>query len=149
MVSRVFLVSTKDRIYGIRSLMTACDMTKFSDKNIILKANFNSADPFPGSTLIDTLRAVVTELRRSGGREIRLLERSGMGDTRRVLEERGVMELARELKFSVTVLDELHADEWRFIPAPESHWPQGLFLPACLCSGDPVVQTCCLKTHRF
>jgi uncharacterized protein (DUF362 family) len=149
MISKVFLVSTKDRMYGIRSLMNACDMSKFSEKDSLLKANFNSADPFPGSTHIDTLRAVVTEIHRSGGREIRLLERSGMGDTRRVLEDLGVMKLAKELKFSVTVLDELSADEWRFIPAPESHWPEGLFLPVQLFSGYPVLQTCCLKTHRF
>jgi uncharacterized protein (DUF362 family) len=46
--------------------------------------------PFPASTHLDTLRAIVDGVKAAGADEIVLGERSGMGDTREVLEEMGV-----------------------------------------------------------
>jgi len=147
--STVYLIKTKNRHSGIHSLLQVCNPPSLSGKRVILKANFNSADPFPASTHHDMLRALVEEMRRRGADPVVLMERSGMGDTRRVLEERGVFALAGELGFSVVVLDELPREEWMHVPAPGSHWPEGFWLPAALVTGDPVIQTCCLKTHRF
>ena len=48
-----------------------------------LKANYNSADPFPASTHLDTLRAIVETLKAAGAGGITMAERSGMGDTER------------------------------------------------------------------
>lgn len=147
--STVFLIQTEDRFSGIHSLIQACNCTGFSGKRVILKANYNSADPFPASTHRDTLRALVEEIQSLGVGTVVLMERSGMGNTRRVLEERGVFALAGEAGFEVVVLDEIPREGWNFISAPESHWPGGFYLPASLASGNPVIQTCCLKTHRF
>ena len=58
-------------------------------KKILLKPNFNSADPAPGSTHLDVLRTLVKELRPNAG-AITLADRSGMGDTRQVMEPLGV-----------------------------------------------------------
>jgi len=41
-----------------------------------LKANFNSADPFPASTHLDILRAIVQTLKNAGTSDITLAERS-------------------------------------------------------------------------
>jgi uncharacterized protein (DUF362 family) len=38
----------------------------FAGKRVALKANYNSADPFPGSSLPDTLRAIVEVLKKAG-----------------------------------------------------------------------------------
>jgi uncharacterized protein (DUF362 family) len=145
----VYLIQTEDRFSGIHSLINACNLPGLTGKRVILKANYNSADPFPASTHHDTLRALVEEIRGRGADMVALLERSGMGDTRRVLEKRGVFLLADELGFDVIVLDELTGEEWNYIPAPGLHWPRGFHLPAAITAGSPVVQTCCLKTHRF
>jgi uncharacterized protein (DUF362 family) len=70
-----------------------------------------------------------------------------MGNTWNVLENRGVLSLAAELGFSVTVLDEIGREEWQEVQAPGLHWSRG-FLHT-FTRADHVVQTCCLKTHRF
>jgi uncharacterized protein (DUF362 family) len=147
--STVYLIESEDRYSGIPSLIKACNLPDFSGKRVILKANFNSADPFPASTHHDTLRALVEEIRTMGADTVVLMERSGMGDTRQVLEERGVFALAGEMGFEVIILDDVPGEEWNHIPAPGSHWPAGFYLPAAIMSGSPVIQTCCLKTHRF
>ena len=86
--------------------MDQLDLDGFSGDKIALKANFNSADPFPASTHIDTLRAVICKLKEANILGLILAERSGMGETRSVLEEMGVFDLSNELDFDVTVLDE-------------------------------------------
>jgi uncharacterized protein (DUF362 family) len=58
----VFLVKTADRNFGVKTLMSHFDLSSFSGKKVALKANFNSADPFPASTHLDTLGAVVEAL---------------------------------------------------------------------------------------
>jgi uncharacterized protein (DUF362 family) len=49
----------------------------------------------------------------------------------------------------IIVLDELPASGWGHIPGEGTHWRTGFFLPERLLSSGAVVQTCCLKTHRF
>jgi uncharacterized protein (DUF362 family) len=88
-VVEVFLIKTSDRDAGIRSLLSRYDLSEYSGKRVALKANFNSADPFPASTHIDTLGAIVKGLKGAGASEIKLAERSGMGDTRTVLKSLG------------------------------------------------------------
>jgi uncharacterized protein (DUF362 family) len=116
-------------------------------KSVALKANFNSADPPPGSTHLDTLRALIEQLQAWGAVQITLVERSGMGDTRAVLQSRGVFALAGKLDVRVVVLDELGAKEW--VKMEGAHWRRGFLFPRVVQEADVVVQTCCLKTHRF
>ncbi len=71
-------------------------------------------------------------------------DRSGMGETRQLLQSLGVFELAKELGFDTVVLDELGAGDWVRINPSGSHWKQGFsFAKACLESGV-LVQICCL-----
>jgi uncharacterized protein (DUF362 family) len=76
-------------------------------------------------------------------------DRSGMGDTRDVMEKTQVFRIARQLGARVVVLDELGAGDWDLIELPESHWQQGFALPRMVRTAGAVVQTCCLKTHRY
>jgi uncharacterized protein (DUF362 family) len=145
----VFLIRTSDRGFGIRSLLQRFDLDSYSGKRIALKANFNSADPFPASTHLKTLETLVRSLKEAGTSELILTERSGMGDTRKVLEERGVLDLSEKLGFKVIVLDEQGKDHWVKISRDYTHWPEGFHLSKVFLEADKVVQTCCLKTHRF
>jgi uncharacterized protein (DUF362 family) len=81
--------------------------------------------------------------------EITLGERSGMGDTRRVLEQMGVMDLSERLGFEAVVLDELAKEEWVKVDRDGTHWLKGFYVAKPFLDADKVVQTCCLKTHRF
>ena len=125
------------------------DLSDFAGAEIALKANFNSADPPPVSTHINTLDAICVIILAEKPKKLTLAERSGMGNTRRVLEACGVIRLASERGFSAVVLDELDRTGWREIQDPGLHWSRGFFIADIFTRADRVVQTCCLKTHRF
>jgi len=149
MKTKILMVKAENREEGIRKLLGKFDLTEFKGKKVALKANYNSADTFPASTHLDTLRTLVNGLKQAGDKEITLAERSGMGDTRTVLEQRGVTKLAAELDFEVLVLDELAEEGWVRLKPKGSHWKRGFLLAKVFHDADKVVQTCCLKTHRF
>jgi uncharacterized protein (DUF362 family) len=148
-MARVAFVKTRDRVAGVRRALDLLDLDPVQGGSVLFKPNFNSADPVPGSTHNDVLRTLVQELRARGAGAITVADRSGMGDTRRVMQRKGVFDLARDLEFEALVLDELEGDDWVEVQPPGSHWRQGfLFARLCL-EADVLVQTCCLKTHRF
>ena len=149
LMGEVFITKTSDRNAGIRTLLSRFELGGFSGKRVALKANFNSADPFPASTHIETLTTLIKILKEANAKEIVLAERSGMGDTRKVLEKTGVFELSKELGFKVMVLDESKEEDWVKLGGKGTHWKRGFYIARVFLEADRVVQTCCLKTHRF
>jgi uncharacterized protein (DUF362 family) len=108
----VFVLKTTDRAKGVPALLEKFDLGSYSEKKVALKANYNSADPFPASTNLDTLRAIVQGLKYAGASGITLAERSGMGDTKQVLSEMGVLALAEEMGFKTIVLNDIGKEDW-------------------------------------
>lgn len=147
--SKVFITKTTDRPSGIKKVLRSFKLGDFSGKKVAIKANYNSADPFPASTHLDSLKSLVECLKISETEKIILLERSGMGNTREVLEKRGVFKLSEDMGFEVVVLDEESREGWVKIERNGTHWLKGFYLPKVICDSDKVVQTCCLKTHGF
>lgn len=147
--SDVFIVKTTDRNAGVRSLLDKYDLSDYSGGTVALKANFNSAHLFPASTHLGTLGAIVENLKGAGSAGITLAERSGMGDTDDVLERMGVYELGVRLGFRVVSLDQEERDGWEKKEADWLNWNDGFYLSKIFLESDKVVQTCCLKTHRF
>ena len=49
-LSEVFVLKTTDRATGVPALLSKFNLGDYSGKQLALKANFNSADPFPAST---------------------------------------------------------------------------------------------------
>jgi uncharacterized protein (DUF362 family) len=147
--SEVFLTESSDREAAIRRLFNKSDLAGSSGKRVALKANFNSADPFPASTHPATLKAIVTLLKEAGVTEVTVAERSGMGDTRETLEKLGILDLSKDLDFKVVVLDEEPKEAWVRIEHSGTHWLKGFYISKLFLDSDIVVQTCCLKTHRF
>jgi len=148
-LSEVFILKTTDRATGVPALLNKLGLDDYSGKQVALKANFNSADPFPASTHLDTLRAIVQTLKNAGASGITLAERSGMGDTEQVLEQMGVLALSRELGFNAVVLDDVSKEDWIKVEKGETHWLRGFYMAKVFHDADKIVQTCCLKTHRF
>jgi uncharacterized protein (DUF362 family) len=145
----VFITGKKNRIAGVQSVLGAFDLSVFSGTSVAVKANFNSADPFPASTHIETLDAICSSILEQRPTRVILVERSGMGNTRGVMEEIGVFDLARDRGFDVTVLDEVDRGGWQEIQAAGLYWSRGFFLAKDIARAGYVVQTCCLKTHRY
>jgi len=147
---KVALVSTKDRGKGVRKAIDLLGLKSFESKNVVLKPNFNTADPAPGSTHNDTLRSLILSLQQMGAKQITLAERSGPGDsTRAVMEKKGILRLAQELGFNIVNLEELGPEGWSKIEPKESHWSQGFHFPRIYREAESIVQTCCLKTHAY
>jgi len=67
------------------------------------------------------LRTLVEALQELGAGRITLGDRSGMGSTRTVLEQRGVFRMADELGFEAIALDELGASDWEKRQVESSH----------------------------
>ncbi|MGY5854804.1 MAG: DUF362 domain-containing protein [Candidatus Thorarchaeota archaeon] len=149
MTTKVFAASGPDRKSIIPKLLDQLDLSNISGKHLVVKANFNSADPFPAATHIDTLRLLVERIQSVGSSKITLVARSGMGNTKGVLEQMGVLALSEEFGFSVVILDELKADDYVLITPEGSHWDRGFLLAKVFQEADVIIQTCCLKTHQY
>jgi uncharacterized protein (DUF362 family) len=144
--SKVYIIKTEGRDSGIRELLRYYDLHNLSGKKVAIKANYNSPDPYPATTHPDTLGAIVDVLKEQDSKIV-LAERSGMGGTRNVLETLDVYKLAEEKDIEVVILDELPKEGW--IQQEGEHWKRGYLFANVFKEADAVIQTCCLKTHRF
>jgi uncharacterized protein (DUF362 family) len=145
--ARVFVVKEADRSRAVAACLEATDFKACAGREVAIKANYNSADAFPASTHPATLAALLAGLKARGAAGLTLAERSGMGDTRRVLESTGAADVLRGAGARMLVLDEGDRDGWRAFQA--DHWPRGFFLARVFAESPCVVQTMCCKTHRF
>lgn len=147
--SEVYIIDASDRDHAIEALWREVGLSSLDGKDIAVKANFNSDDPFPATTHPDTLGAIFGQLLDAGARTIRLGERSGMGETRAVLRNRGAVDVAARAGADVVPLDDLPREGWEAVPGDGLHWREGFLIARLFWDADVVVQTCCLKTHRF
>jgi uncharacterized protein (DUF362 family) len=147
--TEVYIVDAADRQKAVRKIFRECISSNFRDATVALKANYNSADTYPASTHIDTLRALVMGALREKCASLTLAERSGMGMTKEVLKNRGVFDLGEELGFEIVILDALDRNGWDIVNEPSLHWRRGFAIAKLFIEADRVIQTCCLKTHRF
>ena len=149
-MTKVSIVRSHNRAGGVQRAVALLESNPVQGKAVTLKPNFNSADPTPGSTHNDTLRTLVQVLQEMGATRVTLAERSGPGDsTRRVMEKKGIFDLAKELGFEIVNLEELGPDGWIHLHPKDTHWQDGFHFPRAYIEAEAIVQTCCLKTHAF
>ena len=147
--TKVSLVRTSDRKEGVRRAIALLQSNPVEGKSVTLKPNFNTADPTPGSTHNDTLSALVLTLQEMGATQITLAERSGPPDTRKVMEQKGIFQLAQQLGFQVINLQESEPEDWVHLEPKDSHWEHGFHFARVYLEAESIVQTCCLKTHAY
>jgi uncharacterized protein (DUF362 family) len=145
--SKVFVADASNRSKGVKKLLDEFDLA--TEGTVAVKANYNSDDPFPATTHPDTLRASIEGIKKMVSGEIVMAERSGMARTRTVLRNRGVHELSEKLGFELVDLDAIALEGWEDIRGEGLHWRNGFMIARLFLEADKVVQTCCLKTHRF
>ncbi len=148
-MAQVAFVKTVDRAAGVNKALDLLDIKSMKGKELFLKPNFNSADAPPGSTHNDTLSALVRRLQAMGADRITVGDRSGMGDTRSAMEQKDIFRMADELGFETVVFDELDASDWEMMQVEGSHWENGFAVARPVLEAEGVIQTCCLKTHRY
>lgn len=149
-VTRVALIHTRDRTQGIQRALSLLGHNPVAGKRVLLKPNFNSADPAPASTHPDTLRTLIESLQQMASSHITVADRSGMGTTRQVMKKLGVFDLADRLGFDTLVFDEQRNEvDWQLLKIEGDHWQNGFPIPHQVLEAEAIVQTCCLKPHRF
>jgi uncharacterized protein (DUF362 family) len=147
--SKVAIALDPDRVSGTKKAVAALGMPDLRDKNVMVKPNFNTADPAPGSTQIDTLRTVIQLIKEQAPKNIVVADRSGPAKTSKVFQEKGVFALAEELGFECLVFDEMPKSSYVKVRPPGSHWMNGFWFAKPVLEADAVIGLCCLKTHQY
>ncbi len=147
--TKVSLVKTSNRETGIKRAVELLGINPVNGKDVVLKPNFNTADPFPGSTHNDTLTHLVLHLKKMGAKSITIGERSGPPDTHSVLNEKGIYDLCNKLDVGLINFEELPPEGWVRVKPERSHWRNGFDVAKPILDSKCIVATCCLKTHGY
>ncbi len=147
--TKIALFKTQDRKQGVSKVLKALDFAPVKNKKVIIKPNFNTADPVPASTHNDTLIQLIQELRERGAGEITIGERSGPPPTKKVMEDKGIFQLAQEMNFKIINYEELEDKDWVHFNPPGNHWKEGFYIARPAVEAEYFVSACCLKTHQY
>ena len=147
--SEVVVALDPDRASGAKKVVEAFGMPPLAGKKVFVKPNFNTGDPAPGSTHIDTLRTMIQLIKKQGPSSVTVGDRSGPANTTKVFQEKGVFALSEELGFDCLIFDEMPKDRWARIDPPGSHWLRGFLFAKPVLEADAVINLCCLKTHQY
>jgi len=149
MKTKIALVKTDDRQTGIKKAVELLGLDPVRGKAVLLKPNFNTADPYPGSTHNDTLINLIGQLKHMGAKSITIGERSGPPDTADVLKQKNIYGICRKMDVRLINFEELPEGGWVKITPEGSHWRDGFYVAKPVLDAECVVSTCCLKTHGF
>lgn len=147
-MSRVVIAKTGDRKRGVKASVAGLESNPIQGKDVLIKPNFNTADPAPGSTHNDTLMAIVDEIWERGARSISLGERS-YPPTLEVMKKKGVLPLLEKKDVNIISFDDLSDSDWIEFKPKDTHWPSGFRVARPIIEADCLVSTGCLKTHQF
>jgi uncharacterized protein (DUF362 family) len=147
--AKVALVRTEDRAKGIAAALKLISFPSAEGKKVLIKPNFNTADRTPGSTHNDTLRQLVAEMKARGASRFTVGDSCGPGDTKSVMDQKGIPALGQEIGFDVMNFDQLPADAWVHCKPPGSFWKNGFNVAKPVVDAEFLLWTCCLKTHGF
>ena len=147
--SRIALVRTDDRVSGIKKAIGLLDISQVKGKDVLLKPNFNTADPFPASTHNDTLIQLISNLKDMGAVGITIGERSGPPDSAEVIKQKGIYDLCKKLGVGLINFEKLPSDKWVRVRPEKSHWRDGFDIAKPVLDSQCIVTTCCLKTHGY
>lgn len=113
---------------------------------VLVKPNFNSPDPFPGSTDLVFLRAIVEILLEAGAR-VTIGESSGgvWRPSRNVFRKLGVYELARNLNVELIAFED-RATDWVRIKVAGDYLSK-VTMPRSAYEADKIIYLPCMKTH--
>jgi uncharacterized protein (DUF362 family) len=146
--SRIGFLRTEDRKKAVILTIDALGINPVKNKTVLIKPNFNTADPVPGSTHNDTLQALVEKVWKMGARSVSLGERS-YPPTRDVMAQKGIISLMEKLDVKIINFDDLKDEDWIEVKPKDSHWRAGFRVARPILEAECLISTCCLKTHQY
>jgi uncharacterized protein (DUF362 family) len=148
-MTKIVVISTSDRKYGVNKSLELLGINPVKGKNVILKPNFNTADPPPASSSMETVRQLILKLKEMGADSITIAERAGPAKTSEVFKKVGLNELAEELDVRVVDLTNISKDDYVLKNPEGNHWKDGFLFAKIYDEADCIVETCCMKTHMY
>ena len=117
-----------------------------ANETVLLKPNFNTDDPLPGSSDPQFVKAVIELLWEHGVGKVVLGESSMFAlSTREVMEKTGMLKVAEEAGAEVDVFNE---GEWVEVKVGGTYLEK-VSLPKAVVEAQRIVYVPCLKAHRF
>lgn len=117
------------------------------EDRVLLKPNFNSPDPPPGSTDVEFLTAVVELLREAGYHDISVGDCSGLlwHPTMDVFQETGAWQRMKEVGVPMLSFDD---GPWVDVPV-DGEYLDLVTVPEAALRCDKLIYLPCMKTHRL
>jgi uncharacterized protein (DUF362 family) len=151
-MAEVFLIRTDDRVKGMQSIFKHYNalFESLKDKHVVIKPNFNTADPPPASTDIQIIKELISHLKTCNPKKITVAERAGPANTQETMKKKGLFDLQTELGgFDIVDLSTLPESEWIHFQMEDSHWKNGFLYPKIYKEAEAIIALPCLKTHRY
>ena len=146
--------SLRESIERSVSLIGGIDKLVKRGDTILLKPNYNTADPFPGSSDPKFVKTVTEMLYEAGAEKVVLGERTAFLHSRRVLEQAGVVKVAQETGAEVRIFgrDGWHAlfdrQGWRRVRVPRGQYLRRVSLAREALEIQKIVYAPLIKTHH-
>jgi uncharacterized protein (DUF362 family) len=121
---------------------------------VLLKPNYNTADPYPGSSDPNFIGAVIDVLHQAGAEKIIVGERTAFLHNRKVLEKTGLIEVARKAGAEVTVFGRdgwqtlLDRTGWRRVRVEGGKFLHSVSLARQALEAQKIVYVPLIKTHH-
>jgi uncharacterized protein (DUF362 family) len=134
-------------IGGIKKLVKSGDI-------VLLKPNYNTADPFPGSSDPKFITSIIGMLYDAGAERVILAERTAFLHSRRVLEQAGIVEVAERAGAEVRVLGKdgwqalFDRKGWRRIKVSGGKYLHNVSIAREALDIDKIVYAPLIKTHH-
>jgi uncharacterized protein (DUF362 family) len=152
--SRVYVIKASDRVMGISQALTMFGGLGFATgRDVVLKPNFNSQNPFPATTHDDTIRTIVTQLQAAKAGNITLGESSGATTgsatpTATVIQAKGTVAFCKQLGIDFQSYDD-QGVEFETFNFDGMTWSGGLAIPKLMRSDRVKILMPCCKTHTL
>lgn len=129
-------------------LLGGWDPLQISGKTVLVKPNFNSPHPYPGTTDPVLLIWLIDCLRSAGAAKVIVGESSGAPwwPTRKVLEKLGIPQLVDKTGADLVIFEE--EDKWVTVKTGGSFFPE-VILPQVAFAADLVIYLSLMKVHRY
>jgi uncharacterized protein (DUF362 family) len=144
----------KDSIERSVTLIGGIDKLVKKDETILLKPNYNTADPFPGSSDPSFIKAVIKMLYDAGAREVIVGERTAFLRSYAVLEKAGIIKAAEEAGAEVEVFGKegwrelFDMGNWRRVKVPGGRFLHRVSLAKEALRIEKIVYVPLIKTHH-
>ena len=135
----------KSSIFRAVDLIGGFEKSIKKGDNVLLKPNFNTADPPPGSSDPAFIRGIIELLYEHGAGHVTLGE-SSWSPTRITMEETGMIKVAEAAGASVMVFDEQPYIKYS---VKGSKYLKSVRLPKPTLEFEKIVYAPSIKTHRF